>query len=123
MNAPHVVQLQRVLESLRDETLASITRGEKEGRALGEDVPRDEGESSVSNLSREYLFQQGTRRWRVVRNIEAALDRMRKGTFGTCVRCGDEIKPKRLLALPFTAFCRDCQENIEREAVPEPYQV
>ncbi|KKO53362.1 TraR/DksA C4-type zinc finger protein [Paenibacillus sp. DMB20] len=37
--------------------------------------------------------------------ISAALDRMEKGTYGTCAECGSEIPYKRLEALPYTAYC------------------
>lgn len=37
--------------------------------------------------------------------ISAALERMEKGTYGTCVECGSEIPYERLKALPYTAFC------------------
>ena len=122
MNNQQVEQFQRVLESLHDETLASITRVERQGRALGEDFPHDAGESSVNNFSREFLFHQGTQRPQVVRNIQDALARMRTGTFGECARCGDEIQAKRLRAMPFTAYCRSCQEAIERDVVPQDHK-
>lgn len=40
--------------------------------------------------------------------IEAALDRVAEGTYGICVRCGEEIGGERLDVVPFTPFCRDC---------------
>ncbi len=43
-----------------------------------------------------------------IRMIEAALDRIAAGTYGTCVTCGAEIGDARLDLLPFTPFCRDC---------------
>lgn len=43
-----------------------------------------------------------------VRMIAAALDRIEAGSFGTCARCGAEIEPERLDAVPYTPFCRTC---------------
>lgn len=40
--------------------------------------------------------------------IEAALARVAEGTYGDCVRCGDEISAERLDVLPATPFCRNC---------------
>jgi RNA polymerase-binding transcription factor DksA len=40
--------------------------------------------------------------------IEAALDRIANGSYGTCVRCGDPIAEERLDALPATPMCADC---------------
>jgi DnaK suppressor protein len=41
--------------------------------------------------------------------VEAALGRLERGTFGRCTRCGKDIAPERLDALPWAALCIDCQ--------------
>jgi RNA polymerase-binding transcription factor DksA len=43
-----------------------------------------------------------------IRQIRAALGRVVDGTYGTCVRCGDEIAEARLDAIPWTPLCRRC---------------
>ena len=112
-------QFQQVLERQRDEILRSLARSNKEGRALEEDYPQDLGDHSVTNLSRELLFQQSTHRRQLLRKIEVALERIREGTFGECTSCGEQISVRRLEAMPFAAYCRDCQESLERERVTE----
>jgi DnaK suppressor protein len=49
-----------------------------------------------------------------LRAIDAALERMEDGSFGTCDRCGQEIGLERLAALPVTTRCVNCQEERER---------
>jgi DnaK suppressor protein len=44
--------------------------------------------------------------------IDAALDRIAKGTFGTCVKCGQPIGDERLAAVPYTPFCQDCASEL-----------
>jgi DnaK suppressor protein len=39
---------------------------------------------------------------------------MDSGDYGTCVECGEPIKPARLMALPEVETCVACQEKIER---------
>ena len=46
--------------------------------------------------------------------IERALGRIDDGTFGVCARCGGEIAPDRLTALPWAAHCIDCQWIVGR---------
>lgn len=46
--------------------------------------------------------------------VDAALARLRDGTFGRCARCGRPIAPDRLEALPWAAHCIDCQTAIDR---------
>jgi DnaK suppressor protein len=46
--------------------------------------------------------------------VEAALARLEAGTFGTCLRCGKAIAPARLEALPWAAYCIECQAIVNR---------
>lgn len=68
---------------------------------------------AVSNLDREYSQLQ---------NARAALLRIQEGTFGACEQCDEDIHPKRLVAVPWAAFCIRCQEAIDRnpEETPTP---
>jgi len=43
-----------------------------------------------------------------IHQIEATLKRISEGTYGTCVKCGGPIDPKRLKALPTAATCVSC---------------
>lgn len=45
--------------------------------------------------------------------IEAALQRIETGTYGTCAACGQEIETRRLDALPAAEHCLRCQEAAE----------
>lgn len=40
--------------------------------------------------------------------IRDALVRMKAGTYGLCGKCGENIGPRRLEALPTTNFCVGC---------------
>ena len=46
--------------------------------------------------------------------VETALARLAEGTFGACARCGRPIAPERLDALPWAAYCIDCQRLVGR---------
>lgn len=44
--------------------------------------------------------------------IQAALQRIQLGTYGTCIICGKEIPPERLEAVPETMYCyEDAREE------------
>jgi len=45
---------------------------------------------------------------REIRQIEQALRRIEDGTYGSCARCGANISPARLQALPDASLCIDC---------------
>ena len=60
-----------------------------------------ERELAIRSLDRDSVL---------LRNVRAALDRIEEGSFGVCLHCDEDISPKRLAAVPSTAFCIVCQE-------------
>jgi len=46
--------------------------------------------------------------------VEAALQALDEGTYGTCVTCGNPIAPERLEALPWSTQCIDCARKNPR---------
>ena len=44
-------------------------------------------------------------------DIEHALDKFEKGTYGLCDTCGQPIAPGRLEALPQASLCVNCKEK------------
>jgi DnaK suppressor protein len=51
-----------------------------------------------------------------LRELGAALDRMREGRYGICETCGGPIRRLRLQAIPEARACFDCTERLERVA-------
>jgi DnaK suppressor protein len=48
---------------------------------------------------------------RTIEEIEAALERIATGTYGTCVHCGSAVPAERLEFRPFAAACVSCQQT------------
>jgi RNA polymerase-binding transcription factor DksA len=48
-----------------------------------------------------------------LRSLEEAIDRVRKGVYGTCKNCGAEIDPERLAIMPETSLCVRCANQLE----------
>jgi DnaK suppressor protein len=63
---------------------------------------------------RELAIRSLDRDSNLLRNVRAALDRIEEGSFGVCLHCDEDISPKRLAAVPSTAFCIVCQEIADR---------
>ena len=55
--------------------------------------------------------------------VELALERIEKGTYGKCVDCGQPIPEKRLEAIPWAARDVKCEERLEQRnlSVTETY--
>lgn len=45
--------------------------------------------------------------------IESALNRIQEGTYGKCVRCGNETGLQVLEVVPWAQFCTRCQEEFD----------
>ena len=43
-----------------------------------------------------------------IQQIRVALKRIAEGTYGVCAKCGVDIDPKRLKALPYATRCISC---------------
>jgi RNA polymerase-binding transcription factor DksA len=65
-------------------------------------------EQATEREDDEVLEDLGAAGLQEIRMIEAALDRIARGTYGICVACGDEIGEERLNVLPHTPRCRTC---------------
>ncbi|HEX5015385.1 MAG TPA: TraR/DksA C4-type zinc finger protein [Candidatus Limnocylindrales bacterium] len=46
--------------------------------------------------------------------VDAALARLDAGTYGACQSCGRPVAPERLEAIPWAAYCIDCQRTAGR---------
>jgi len=78
---------------------------EKSPDALDEVQHAAERELAIRNLDRES---------NLLRNVRGALRRIQEGSYGVCLHCEEEISPKRLNAVPWTAYCIQCQELADR---------
>src|SRR5947207_7700632 len=78
---------------------------EKTADALDEVQLAGERELAIRNLDRDSI---------ALRNVKGALARVADGSYGICLHCEEEIKPKRLDAVPWTKYCIKCQEAADR---------
>lgn len=79
--------------------------------ALDEPAPKDWEDRAVERESDEVLEGLGQAGQAEIAMIKAALGRMDDGSYGICMRCGDEISSERLDVVPFTPLCRDCAKG------------
>jgi len=48
-----------------------------------------------------------------IRDIDNALERIKKGEYGICKYCGEPIEEKRLLARPVASACVKCKTKLQ----------
>ncbi len=77
--------------------------------------PGDSGDESLANALADFNVMRFDRYIQALRDIEAAMQRMKSGEYGTCTDCGNEVGYARLHAYPTAKRCIVCQEKRERE--------
>ncbi|PWB78798.1 MAG: hypothetical protein C3F08_08050 [Candidatus Methylomirabilota bacterium] len=109
--------LERLKEKLLEKRRALInTVREKRANNLegGSDGTQDIADQATTAYTKEFLLSISDAERQQLKQVDAALEKMRQKTYGQCERCGEPISEKRLEALPFARFCIACQEEEER---------
>ncbi len=90
----------------------SVTRGGAETLIPGAGGWHgDLGDQANSDAETELQVRLHQSDARLLRAIEEALARIRRGTFGVCEVCKQPISRARLEAVPWTRLCRECKEH------------
>jgi DnaK suppressor protein len=110
MNKTDFEKYKAMLEAKQAELSAALRNREdiaieKTPDALDEVQLAGERELAIRNLDRDSSL---------LRNIRGALARLADGSYGVCLHCEENIKLKRLDAVPWAKFCITCQEAADR---------
>jgi len=81
-----------------------------DGRELPSNRARTHSKQINYATERELALAGLSRHSELLRQIQAALCRIEARTFGVCQRCQTAIRRKRLIAIPWTPLCIQCQE-------------
>jgi RNA polymerase-binding protein DksA len=104
-------RLENEIAELRDSAVKATTYLENETDAYDDHLADDASEvferekdlALLHNLEHE------------LDGVKHALERIERGTYGTCEECGRLIAEKRLLARPMATTCIECQSRLERQ--------
>jgi DnaK suppressor protein len=113
MDPKRLSRFKKTLQTRRRELRRSIAEAQHAGRTIQQAYGPDEGDRAHSSHDKELLFHRSTHARGLLQAVEAALSGISEGTFGNCLRCGEEINTKRLEAVPSTRYCLTCQELLE----------
>jgi DnaK suppressor protein len=103
----------------RQEILDLYESDVRAGQASTDEGTDDIVDRANNSYNRELMFSLSDNERTHLLAIDAALERIKAGAYGTCANCGREIGVKRLEAVPWTRFCVDCQELVEQGMLDE----
>lgn len=81
--------------------------------------PGDAGDESMANALADFNLAILDRHIDEIRDIEAALQRIRRDEYGVCIDCGEAVSFPRLMAYPTAKRCIVCQEQREKQYAQE----
>lgn len=114
MEKKRVEVFKKRLEDRQRELREIMSRTAQDGREADAESAQDIADRAANSYNKEFLFHQSNNERQLLQMVDAALNRIREGTFGECISCGNEINPKRLDAVPWTRHCIECQEKLEK---------
>lgn len=108
-----------VLTSARERLEAELKTIEQELADLGAhadgsvEVAHDEGfaDAAQSTSERSKMLSLVEKLQHRASDVKSALDRVERGSYGRCERCGEEINPERLEAIPSARLCIKCAQK------------
>ena len=106
------IELDKYRNKLQDK-LAELTNGNRGRGALAAEPAADEMDQTQGVQERDMAVGVFNRDAKLLSDLRSALNRIQRGTFGTCVDCEFDISPKRLAAVPWAESCIVCQEAAE----------
>ncbi|MFA6029283.1 MAG: TraR/DksA C4-type zinc finger protein [Elusimicrobiota bacterium] len=109
-----LVTIQKTL-SVKREEISNMMRKNQDMEPITSEVG-DEADQAGLSLEKEMIFELSDNERMALDQIEGALRKIEKGTYGLCESCQKPIMKQRLHAMPFARYCIGCQSSSERAA-------
>ncbi|NOX97647.1 MAG: TraR/DksA family transcriptional regulator [Nitrospirae bacterium] len=115
-------EFKRLLEKEKETLLSQIEHLEnnslnKSQRELSGDLSGYSfhlADMGTDNFDRELALNLVSSEQKLLYEVNEALRRLEKGSFGCCEQCGKSIGRKRLQAIPYARLCIKCGERKEK---------
>ena len=106
--------LREMLLRLQDETYERVRGLRRDQEEESDAGPADEMDSARTSAEVETHAALIARAEEKLKFLDEALGRLDAGNYGRCANCRELIPLERLKALPFAAYCVDCQQSRNR---------
>lgn len=124
MNRLQKMKLKKTLLKMREDVNAKVKHIEKEN--LGRSQKDASGDLSgyslhmadvaSDNFERDMSLGLVANEQELLYKIDAALNRLKEKSFGTCEQCSKDIGMRRLGAVPYAKMCITCQEEEDKHS-------
>ena len=115
MDAKKIKDTRQRLSSEYENLTKSIDRRRLAAQEIKLENTEDEGDLATISHDRDLLYNLHEGGFERLRFIQEAIKALDRGQYGECISCGEDIKEKRLEAVPWATMCIRCQEETEAE--------
>lgn len=104
------------LEEMRSQITKMLVGAKKEVTSPDESkgYSQHSADEGTDDFVKSVNLELTSKEYKVLRQIDRALEKIEEGTYGICDISGDEIPIKRLEALPYAAMTVSSQEKMEK---------
>jgi len=106
---------ERELLARKEQILNNLNDSSKKLEMMRNQDPKDEGDFAILSLQTDIDSRILESQKEELKEIEVALDKIKKGTYGICEMCEEPIGIERLKVKNFARFCIACRAINEKE--------
>ena len=117
MDEKKLKQTRQRLSTEYENLIKSINRNRMAAEEIKLENTEDEADRATISHNKELLYNLHESDFMRLRVIQEALNVLDRGQYGQCVRCGENINEKRLVAVPWATLCH-CLPGRSREGRP-----
>ena len=117
MNKQTIELYRKKLLKMRENILNKAKKLKEDSYNLGTDGIQDMADAASNTYNADILMSISDNDLTILKDIDNSLDKLSKGTYGTCEECEEKISEKRLEANPVARYCITCKRQMEEKGL------
>ena len=105
---------QSLLENICTEIVGDVEKAHHNKKSSEVEQMADISDDAARSYSRKLQGDLEEHEWVKLKQVEVALKKVEDGEYGICEQCEQEILETRLEIMPYTEFCIQCLNEIEK---------
>lgn len=117
MNKEKVEFYRKRLLKMRQDIMNKAKKLKEDSYNLGTDGIQDMADAASNTYNADILMSISDNDLTILKDIDNALDKLSKKTYGICEECEEKISEKRLEANPAARYCITCKRQMEEKGL------
>jgi RNA polymerase-binding transcription factor len=116
MNSEKLPSYLSKLQEIRNNLLGDVEKTFKIGQKEAPEPLADITDGAAQAYTNELMTSLGEQDWQKLKQVDEALEKIKRGDYGVCDTCSQPIPEARLDVMPFAKFCVECMSKHESQA-------